>query len=622
MKLMLNISRARLCYLVIFILNFLAVQSLFASNLPQWNKGRYVATLFWQTTDGLEMAQFDRRYDSSAAQLHSQSLVPLGSVWKLFIYSYLVENQIPEQDYTCRQSKPASGDEYCCLPGNSIDRDQALAQSCGAYFSVQRWGITPSKWQAWLNRDVKNAPAWMHSIARIQPASLVSVASLLQLMQDLPVNTQIKARNALLVSSLNPALSPVVGHLGTGIRFKTWSWTDTINHGSQDLIQTKKSTRTSKTIENRIGGAVGWLPNGQAFWMGAAGTSKTALLQYAEWMAKTFNLDQVSQEAVAWQDHQACVKVKFFNAYPIEKVKVAHVTYNQGNAGGGADQVQKLAPQGRLSRQQYNVQFKNGQSISFIGSPEQRLIYTSSNFKDPVIEGRFLLEDYVARVVEREGQIQHSVASQALAVLARTWLLQNSQLKEGCYITIDDSKAQRVLASMPTARAQQIALFTQDLIVSDARVQYHQNQAKPAVFSWTAAVDLSKNNPDWVFTDLIFQTYSKAGLTGWYLEKDCSKLGHAEEWLNANAKRWRSQLHTVQGFIPPPSIEVCQVQNGWANSDQRRLRIYLQGWGKLEHRISLIHEYLHLALRNHPNGQNEVLIEKLARQLAGIEAGH
>lgn len=608
MKLLLH-RTLRLCLsLILWLLvggNFMLAH---ANQLPNWDKGQYVPTLVWNTSTGVQISQVGRNFDEAEIKSYSQALVPLGSTWKLFVYAYLVQTQATEKDYVCADQNKNLGDEYCCLPGASINRDTALAQSCGAYFSAKRLQITQDKWKRWLDSDFKQAPGWLQNISQMQAATLVPVNSLLQVLEGMPLASQISARNALIKVSLQTGLETTLADLGTGIRFKTWSWFDQKNAVASSAQSNIKNKISANETGPRIGGGVGWLPNGRAFWWGAAGTSKTSLLQHHAWIAKTLQLNQFNSTLSAWQNQQACVKLKFFNAYPVKKVSV--ILSSPGK--------KQVAPEGVLSGKNYFVEFENGQAISFVGSPEQRLFYTANNSQKPVIEGRFLLEDYVARVIEREGQVNFTVASQALAVGARTWVVQNSPIRDGCYITIDDSKAQRVLASPASKGAKKATLFTQDLVIAGDAVRYHQSLEKPNVFAWSSAVLLTQQNPTIGFDNLLFKTYPHATLTGLYSELDCTHLVAAETWLKNNTHKWRSQLNPVMGFQAPENFTVCQIQNGLATSDQRRLRIYIQGWGKLEHRLSLIHEYLHLAFKNHPNGHDEVLIEKLARQLAGV----
>ena len=51
--------------------------------------------------------------------------VPLGSLWKLFVYVHAVDRKLPTPDYTCT-GRQAKQEVYCCEPGASIERDAAL----------------------------------------------------------------------------------------------------------------------------------------------------------------------------------------------------------------------------------------------------------------------------------------------------------------------------------------------------------------------------------------------------------------------------------------------------------------------------------------------------------------
>ena len=54
---------------------------------------------------------------------------------------------------------------------------------------------------------------------------------------------------------------------------------------------------------------------------------------------------------------------------------------------------------------------------------------------------------------------------------------------------------------------------------------------------------------------------------------------------------------------------------GVPHSDQRLLRIHVREWFTQDGRVTLLHEYLHLAFRHHPRGQDDAFVERLARQL-------
>ena len=74
--------------------------------------------------------------------LSSNLTTPLGSVWKLFVYDYLQATHAQEAPLRCSGQQPEE-ERYCCDPGESIDRDQALIRSCGLYFSPDRLKLSP-----------------------------------------------------------------------------------------------------------------------------------------------------------------------------------------------------------------------------------------------------------------------------------------------------------------------------------------------------------------------------------------------------------------------------------------------------------------------------------------------
>ena len=80
-----------------------------------------------------------------AIALSRDTETPLGSVWKLFVYSYLVSRRINTPDYTCHGND--AEEVYCCTAGNSIDRERALIQSCGRYFEPVRLGLDRADWR-------------------------------------------------------------------------------------------------------------------------------------------------------------------------------------------------------------------------------------------------------------------------------------------------------------------------------------------------------------------------------------------------------------------------------------------------------------------------------------------
>ena len=75
-----------------------------------------------------------RIFATESQELAVPASAPLGSLWKLFVYAYLVDRGIQAPDYQCTGGNPRD-EAYCCAIGETIDRDHALAKSCGLYFS-------------------------------------------------------------------------------------------------------------------------------------------------------------------------------------------------------------------------------------------------------------------------------------------------------------------------------------------------------------------------------------------------------------------------------------------------------------------------------------------------------
>ena len=96
--------------------------------------------LAWLGADGrVHRVSLDR--DGRAqpvADAEPATVVPLGSLWKLAVHGRLLETLQAEPPYTCRGADPE--EIYCCTPGKSIGRAEALWRSCGRYFEPARLG--------------------------------------------------------------------------------------------------------------------------------------------------------------------------------------------------------------------------------------------------------------------------------------------------------------------------------------------------------------------------------------------------------------------------------------------------------------------------------------------------
>ena len=65
---------------------------------------------------------------TTAQPVPSELQTPLGSLWKLFVYGYLQANGQQEPPLRCTGQDPEQ-EQYCCDPGESVDRDEALIRS-------------------------------------------------------------------------------------------------------------------------------------------------------------------------------------------------------------------------------------------------------------------------------------------------------------------------------------------------------------------------------------------------------------------------------------------------------------------------------------------------------------
>ena len=336
---------------------------------------------------------------------------PLGSLWKLFVYAWLVDTGAREPAYECRgQSKE---EVYCCTAGGKIERDQALVKSCGLYFEPARLGISSADWRTYW--QARQAPSWLLDLPSVQPAQRVSVAELLKVLAVLPAQDQ--ARRVLLDVVLNAADGNVVGELGGRLRVKTWSWL-----GDQDP-------------QSRQGGFAGWTADGSPVWAGGRGTSQMVLRHYGQALATML--------PAAWPAEAGrCVEVGLFSRYPFTRVLAGERVVTSGPLRGD-----------------YRVEFANGNALNIHSDGELFLL------NDKLV-ARLDREEYVARVLEREARPEPAEAAKALAVAIRTYLLQNATRNGDCLSIDDSSNRQRVAPRPASAESRNIAAWTADLVLA------------------------------------------------------------------------------------------------------------------------------------------------------------
>ncbi|WP_168791662.1 DUF2300 domain-containing protein [Paraburkholderia aromaticivorans] len=505
----------------------------------------------------------------AAAVLPATLETPLGSVWKLFVYGYLVDRNIATPDYACNGGDPE--EVYCCMTGGHIDREHALVQSCGLFFEPARLQLDPVDWGKYWT--AAHAPAWLRDLRAMTPTHRVPVAELLAALQAMPARPREAAASTLVSVLTSGRGEGTVSLYGSVLRAKTWTMPDPARPGAS------------------IGGAAGWLADGTPVWLGGPGGSARVLAAAAPRIAPL--LTQVTVP-----DDGACVLVDFFSRYPIREVL--------GDKGPAA------APEGPL-RGDFRVGFVNGNWARVTSRGELRLDRDAAGA--PQVVGRFGMNDYVARVVEREGDTSQAEAAKALAVAARTYVVQHGNHDQGCFRIDDSSSTQRVLPRAPTAAARRAADLTDALVLTGVPVQYHHDKAAPGQMSWLAAKASAQTGL--TFDAILARTWPQATLTSFQspLSGDCVEVAGAQAWLQRNAPIWARRMDGAAGYETPDLPAVCVVREGRPYADAQRNRVYVYRLQTEEDRIALAHEYIHLAFQHHPRGLDEAFVERTARTL-------
>jgi uncharacterized protein YfaQ (DUF2300 family) len=529
----------------------------------------------WLRDGQSQVWQFNAGAASDGLTSESSRLLPstletlLGSVWKLFVYGYLVDRNIATPDYTCSGGDPE--EVYCCMTGGHIDREHALVQSCGRFFEPARLQLDAADWRKYW--AAAHAPAWLRDLHAMTPTRRVPVTDLLAALQAMPVRPREAAASTLVSVLTSGRGEGTVSLYGSVLRAKTWTMPDPARPGAS------------------IGGAAGWLADGTPVWLGGPGGSARVLAAAAPRIAPL--LTQVTVP-----DDNACVLVDFFSRYPIRQVL--------GDKGPAA------VPDGPL-RGDFRIGFVNGNWARVESRGELRLDRDAAGA--PQVVGRFGMNDYVARVVEREGDTSQPEAAKALAVAARSYVVQHGNHDHGCFRIDDSSSTQRVLPRMPTAAARRAADLTDALVLTGVPVQYHHDKAAPGQMSWLAAK--ASAQAGLTFDAILARTWPQATLTSFEspLSGDCIEVAGAQQWLQRNAPLWARRMAGAAGYETPDLPAVCEVREGRPYEDAQRNRVYVYRLQTEEDRIALAHEYIHLAFQHHPRGLDEAFVERTARTL-------
>ena len=506
---------------------------------------------------------------TTAQPVPSELQTPLGSLWKLFVYGYLQANGQQEPPLRCTGQDPEQ-EQYCCDPGESVDRDEALIRSCGLYFAPERLGIHAADWRSYWQQ--RQAPEWLQELSHLQPQQRVSVSSLLAALSVVPAAVQQRSREVLTGVVLHGRGKEAAGSLGTLLGAKTY---------------------TQATNEwGLVGGGAGWSDNGTPLWFGGQGGSSSVLTRMAPAIAQ-----QLQQEPQP--DGSSCVQVRYFARYPLAQITRPHGAETSAGPLVGS----------------YQLAFANGQQLAWQAEPGHFWLEQTAQ-GSPVIWGRFAEPEYVARVVDREGDARYPQAARALAIAARSYLQQQASHQGDCLQLDDSSRFQRVSPHAPSPAALNAARSTDRLTLHGIEVQYHSDKPQANRLSWQQAVDWDRAGLD--FTAILARAYPAATLTLGDSQQaaDCPRLADAQSWLQHQATRWQARLQGEPGFEPPAQpLSVCLLPQGRPYADKQAQRIYVRPNPSLDGRIALTHEYLHLAFAHHPHGEDEAYIEDLARRL-------
>src|SRR5262245_4386630 len=121
-------------------------------------------------------------------------------------------------------------------------------------------------------------------------------------------------------------------------------------------------------------------------------------------------------------------------------------------------------------------------------------------------------------------------------------------------------------------------------------------------------------HPMMVALPSLIASFGLSGGHGVPVNAPCVRQTPLEQWLAQQSPRWEGRLSRERGYEKPEAPVVCRLRARRPYTDIERGQIYANALRDANDEVALIHEYLHLALRHHPRGKDEIYVEALARE--------
>lgn len=498
----------------------------------------------------------------------------LGSLWKVFFYSFAVATDLHVDPYDCHDPQNAA---CACGPGGeaALDLDAALIHSCEEAFLIFREKASAVSWHDfWQGRFPENgAPEWLTDFSlfgartRATPGDILAVFRLLQ--QDEKIFVRLRA-----------ALSRVPRE-GTASR---------LADSSPSAGVLLKTFTMGDRVQGYHGGFAGWLDESTLVWVGAPQRGAVVAETWFD-SVRTRARDLFGLETVASGTPEVCVN--FLNDYPLKAI-----TNKNGDAVG----------RGMLFGT-FTATTERGSLIEFTTYGRIRLTRDDGRLK---LRGCFPLEEYIARVVEREGDELSLSAKKALAITARTYVLDEAMRSDdGNLVIDDDSRKQRVQLSDPRQENLQVAQETQGLVLS-GQVLYHLDERRSGTLTIRDAERQAQSGlSETEILKAAFPSYTIMPM--WHLTGvKCERMAAAEEWLVYNLPAWKSRLAPLGADLTFPTV-VCRSRAHQAYFFGRK--IFVPDFANTDDQLTTAHEWLHGAFAGTPLATDDTKIEALAREL-------